>query len=194
MSGRRAVFLDRDGTIIEDVGFLRDPAEVRLLAGAAKAIRRLNEQDIPAIVVTNQSGIARGILTVSDYQSAERRVDELLARDGARLDAHYFCPHLPEITGPCDCRKPGSLLYREAAERFDIDLRGSWWVGDRVRDVLPAEEFSGRGILVLTGAGASEASAARDGKFLQAKDLAAAVEMIMTGLTGNLRPHYFPPP
>lgn len=180
MSGRPAVFLDRDGTIIEDVGFLRDPAEVRLLAGADKAIRRLNERGIPAVVVTNQSGIARGVLTVDDYQSAERRVDELLAREGARLDAHYFCPHLPEITGPCECRKPGSLLYREAAQRLDIDLRESWWVGDRLRDVLPAEAFGARGILVLTGAGRSELSEARDGGFLQAMDLSDAVEIILT--------------
>ena len=186
MSGRPAVFLDRDGTIIEDVGFLRDPAEVRLLAGADKAIRRLNEHGIPAVVVTNQSGIARGFLTVDDYQSAERRVDELLAREGARLDAHYFCPHLPEITGPCECRKPGSLLYREAAQRLDIDLLESWWVGDRMRDVLPAEAFGARGILVLTGAGRSEANASGDARFTQVKDLAAAVDIILSSASPHL--------
>ena len=96
MSERRAVFLDRDGTLIEDVSYLRDPAQVRLLPGAAEAVGRLNRAGMLAIVVTNQSGIARGLLTLDDYTQAERRVEELLAGDGARLDAQYFCPHLPK--------------------------------------------------------------------------------------------------
>ncbi len=156
--GRRAVFLDRDGTIIEDVAYLRNTEQVRLLPGAANAIKRLNASGFLAIVVTNQSGIARGLLSRNDYQLTERRVDELLARDGAQLDAHYFCPHLPELTGPCDCRKPGALLYRQAAEQFHIELGRSWWVGDRMRDVLPADTLGGRGILVLSGAGEAEAT------------------------------------
>jgi len=143
-----AVFLDRDGTIIEDRHYLRDPAQVRLLPGAAQAIARLNAAGMLAIVVTNQSGIARGLLTEADYRATERRLDQLLADQGARLDGSYFCPHLPEITGPCECRKPGPLLYRTAAERFGIDLAASWWVGDQTRDVAPAARFGGRGILV----------------------------------------------
>ena len=131
-----------------------------------------------SIVVTNQSGIARGILTTEDYQASERRVDELLEREGARIDAHYFCPHLPELTGSCDCRKPGVLLYRQAAERFDVDLEASWWVGDRIRDVLPAESFGARGILVRTGAGDAESMGDDARRFLQVRDLAAAVDFI----------------
>jgi D-glycero-D-manno-heptose 1,7-bisphosphate phosphatase len=175
VSGRRAVFLDRDGTIIEDAGYLQDPAGVRLLPGAAAAIKQFNERGWIVVVVTNQSGIARGLLTLDEYRATERRLDELLALEGARLDAHYFCPHLPELSGPCDCRKPGSLLYRQAAERFGVDLSGSWWVGDRVRDVLPAKSLGGKGILVLTGAGKDEAEAASAQGFIQAKDLGAAV-------------------
>jgi D-glycero-D-manno-heptose 1,7-bisphosphate phosphatase len=174
VSGRRAVFLDRDGTIIEDAGYLRDPAGVRLLPGAAHAIRHLNEHGLIAVVATNQSGIARGLLTLDEYNATERRVDELLTLEGARLDAHYFCPHLPELNGPCDCRKPGSLLYRQAAERFGIDLSRSWWVGDRLRDVLPAEGFGGRGILV----GTTEPEGAESNRFLRARDLMGAVELI----------------
>jgi D-glycero-D-manno-heptose 1,7-bisphosphate phosphatase len=185
--GRSAVFLDRDGTIIEDVAYLRDREQVRLLPGAANAIKRLNASGFLAIVVTNQSGIARGLLSRNDYRLTERRLDELLAQDGARLDAHYFCPHLPELTGPCDCRKPGALLYRQAAEQFHIDLGRSWWVGDRMRDVLPADTLGGRGILVLTGAGQAEAADEKAGKFPQARDLAAAVELILS-------PDYLPPP
>jgi D-glycero-D-manno-heptose 1,7-bisphosphate phosphatase len=179
VSGRRAVFLDRDGTIIEDAGYLRDPAAVRLLAGAAGAIARLNQHGLIVVVVTNQSGIARGLLTLAEYRSTERRVDELLTLQGARLDAHYFCPHLPELSGPCDCRKPGSLLYRQAAQRFAIDLSESWWVGDRLRDVLPAQSFGARGILLLTRVGESEASDERAGGFERVSDLAAAVDVIL---------------
>jgi len=176
---RPAVFLDRDGTIIEDVAYLRDRDQVRLLPGAADAVRQLNANGFLAIVVTNQSGIARGLLSRNDYRLAEKRVDELLAKDGARLDAHYFCPHLPELTGPCDCRKPGSLLYRQAAEQFQIDLARSWWVGDRMRDVLPADTLGGRGILVLSGAGQTEAIDEKAGKFPKVTDLAGAVELIL---------------
>jgi D-glycero-D-manno-heptose 1,7-bisphosphate phosphatase len=176
VSGPRAVFLDRDGTIIEDAGYLRDPAGVRLLPGAPQAIRQLNEHGLIVVVATNQSGIARGLLTLDEYRATERRVDELLALQGARLDAHYFCPHVPELSGPCDCRKPGTLLYRQAAERFTVDLSRSWWVGDRLRDVLPAETFGGRGILV----GGTEAENAESGRFLRARDLAGAVELILS--------------
>jgi D-glycero-D-manno-heptose 1,7-bisphosphate phosphatase len=179
-AGRRsAVFLDRDGTIIEDVVYLRDPDDARLIPGAAQAIKRLNDRGILAIVVTNQSGMARGLVSRHQYQAAERRVDELLQAEGAKLDAHYFCPHLPELTGPCDCRKPGVLLYRQAAEQFNIDLRASWWVGDRLRDVLPAETLGGRGIVVLTGAGQDEAREEKAGAFAQTVDLAGAVDLIL---------------
>ena len=172
--GRRAVFLDRDGTIIEDVAYLREPGQVRLLPGAAAAIERLNSAGLLAIVATNQSGIARGLLTAEQYQTSARRVDELLAQHGARLDAHYFCPHLPEVTGPCECRKPGTLLYRQAAGQFGIDLSESWWVGDRLRDVQPAEAFGGRGVLI----GATEPAGAETTRFLRARDLIGAVQLI----------------
>lgn len=172
----RAVFLDRDGTIIEDVGYLRDPNDARLLPGAAQAIKRLNEHGFLVIVATNQSGIARGILSRNDYQQTQNRVDALLRIEGAHLDAHYFCPHLPELTGPCDCRKPGVLMYRQAAEQFDIDLRCSWWIGDRLRDVLPAETFGGHGVLVHSR---SEGLAEDATRFAHAADLHGAVDLIL---------------
>jgi D-glycero-D-manno-heptose 1,7-bisphosphate phosphatase len=188
---RPAVFLDRDGTIIEDVAYLRDPKAVRLLPGAAEAIKRLKEHGFLAIVVTNQSGIARGLLSRNDYHLIERRVDQLLESHGARLDGHYFCPHLPELTGPCDCRKPGVLLYSQASEQFGIDLGASWWVGDRLRDVLPAEAFGGRGVLVHTGMGKAEAADENASRFAAARDLTGAVDHI---LSSPHQPHYFPPP
>ncbi len=176
---RPGVFLDRDGTVIEDSGYLHDPAQVRLLPGAAAAIRRLGLGGLPAVMVTNQSGIARGLLSLNDYRTTEARLDQLLANEGAQVNGHYFCPHLPEITGPCDCRKPGTLLYRQAAERLNLDLGRSWWVGDRIRDLLPAKAFGARGILVLTGAGKSEAAELAEREFMQVADLPEAVELIL---------------
>jgi D-glycero-D-manno-heptose 1,7-bisphosphate phosphatase len=181
VSGRAAVFLDRDGTIIEDSGFIADPRKVRLLPGAAAAIRKLNERGFRVLVVTNQSGIARGLLSLDDYRATERRLDELLSTENAAVDGHYFCPHLPELSGPCECRKPGTLLYRQAAERFGVDLSRSWWVGDRLRDVTPAETFAGRGILV----GGTEPQGAEGDRFLRARDLMGAVELIDPGLSAG---------
>jgi D-glycero-D-manno-heptose 1,7-bisphosphate phosphatase len=182
-----AVFLDRDGTIIEDTGYLREPARVRLLPGAARAIRRLSTNGHRVLVVTNQSGIARGLLSLEEYLATERRLDELLAGEGARVDGHYFCPHLPELSGPCECRKPGTLLYRQAAERFGTDLHQSWWVGDRIRDVLPASALGGTGILVLTGAGHDEATTDAAGDFVQVADLSAAVDLILESRESRVR-------
>lgn len=176
---RGAVFLDRDGTIIEDTGYLKDPARIRLLPGAAQAVARINAHGLLAIVVTNQSGIARGLLSEDEYQSTARRLDELLAASGAHIDAHYHCPHLPELTGSCDCRKPGTLLYRQAAERFNIDLGQSWWVGDRARDVLPAAAFGSRGILVLGDSDDVEVTDTMAHRVIPVRDLPSAVEFIL---------------
>jgi D-glycero-D-manno-heptose 1,7-bisphosphate phosphatase len=189
VSGRSAVFLDRDGTIIEDAGYLRDPADVRLLPGAGAAVRELNQSGLVVVVVTNQSGIARGLLTLGDYRATERRVDELLKLEGAVVQGHYFCPHLPELNGPCECRKPGVLLYRQASERFGIDLSRSWWVGDRLRDVQPAQAFGGSGILLHSGGDDENARS-----FLQAPDLKHAAEVIVTQMAGPPLPDYLPPP
>jgi histidinol-phosphate phosphatase family protein len=145
---RPAIFLDRDGTIIRDADYVRDPDDVELLPGAARAIARFNALGLPVIVVTNQSGMARGLLTREDYDAVRRRLDELLAGEGARIDASYFCPHHPDYTGACDCRKPGTLLYRRAVAAHAIDLARSTFVGDRWRDVAPALELGGRGILI----------------------------------------------
>ena len=178
MSGRQAVFLDRDGTIIEDAGYLADPSAVRLLRGAAQAIARFNRAGIPVIVATNQSGIARGLLDEQAYAATAARLDVLLAAGGARLDGHYHCPHHPDFTGPCECRKPGVLLYQRAAADHGLHLARSWWIGDRLRDVLPAERFGGRGVLIGS-APANEPTDAAAGRFPVVRDLAAAADMIV---------------
>jgi D-glycero-D-manno-heptose 1,7-bisphosphate phosphatase len=154
MSARAAVFLDRDGTIIRDTNYVAHPDQVELLAGAAAAIRRLNESGVPVIVVTNQSGIARGLLSTSDYDAVQMRMEALLRGEGAHVDATYFCPHAPDPTGQpaCSCRKPGVLLYRQAAAAHSLDLAGSVFAGDKWRDVVPALVLGGRGVLVPSDA------------------------------------------
>ncbi|HET8713719.1 MAG TPA: HAD family hydrolase [Gemmatimonadales bacterium] len=174
-----AVFLDRDGTIVEDPGFLHEPGKVKLLPGVAEAIRLLNEHGFLVISVSNQSGIARGRYTVEDYAAVQRRLAELLESHGARLDGSYFCPHHPAVTGPCECRKPGPKLFREAQEALDIDLRRSWWVGDRLSDVQPALALGGRGILVATGEGNLHQGQARALGVMVVADLPAAVHEIL---------------
>ncbi len=153
--GRRAVFLDRDGTIVDDPGYLHKPEQVKLLTGAAEAIRRLNTAGYLVVVVTNQSGIARGLYTVADYRAVEKRLGELLAAKGggARIDASYFCPHHPQAPEPCACRKPRTKLFHDAQAALGIDFSRSWWVGDRLSDVQPARTLGGKGILVATGQG-----------------------------------------
>jgi len=177
--GSRAVFLDRDGTIIEDPGFLHEPDKVKLLPGAAEAIRRLNDAGYRVIIVTNQSGIARGRFTVADYEAVQQRLGALLAAHGARLDGAYFCPHHPQLTGPCDCRKPGLKLFRDAQAAFDIDLAQSWWVGDRLSDVQPARVLGGHGVLVTTGEGNLHQGQARALGVMVVADIGEAVQKIL---------------
>ena len=148
MTGRPAAFLDRDGTIIRDANYIRDPRDVELLAGAAEAIRRLNAHGVTVVVVTNQSGIGRGLFTMNDYQAVRARVEALLAESGARIDATYVCPHHPDATGPCQCRKPGTALFRKAIAELALDPASSVYVGDRWRDVAPALTLGGLPVLL----------------------------------------------
>jgi histidinol-phosphate phosphatase family protein len=146
---RPAAFLDRDGTIIDDAHYLADPELVRLRPGAAAAIAELNKVSIPVVVVTNQSGIARGLFTWRDYERVAARVESLLARHGARIDATYVCPHHPDFGDVCECRKPGTLLFRRAAADLALDLARSTYIGDRWRDVEPGIRLGGRPILIV---------------------------------------------
>ena len=177
----RAVFLDRDGTIVEDTGYLHEPAKVKLIPGAPEAIRRLNEAGFLVVVVSNQSGIARGLYTAAEYAAVQRRVNELLLTHEARIDAAYFCPHHPEFTGPCECRKPGPKLFREAEAALDIDFTESWWVGDRLSDVEPARRLGvpGGAILVQTGDGKLYEKQARSTDVMVVADVARAVDEIL---------------
>jgi D,D-heptose 1,7-bisphosphate phosphatase len=156
-SGRPAAFIDRDGTLIVERHYLADPAGVELLPGAVAGLRALREAGYALIVVTNQSGIARGLITAAEYEAVQRRLADLLSAAGVELDGVYHCPHHPEHTGPCECRKPGLGLYRRAAAEHGLAFAGSLFVGDREGDVVPALALGGSGYLVRTGYGAGEA-------------------------------------
>lgn len=151
MTLRAAAFLDRDGTLIEDAHYLADADRVRLRPGSADAVRALNDRGILVVVVTNQSGIARGLLTEAQYLETRHRLDRLLRAGNARIDATFHCPHHPDVGGPCECRKPGTLLFRQAAAQLGIALDASLYVGDRLRDVEPGLALGGVGRLVPSG-------------------------------------------
>ena len=122
-----------------------------MLPGAAAAIRALAAAGYPSIVATNQSGIARGVISVTQYHAVRHRLDELLAAEGAVLLDTFACPHAPEITGSCGCRKPGTTLFERAAVTYNLDLSKCLFVGDRARDISPARVFGARGALVRSG-------------------------------------------
>jgi D-glycero-D-manno-heptose 1,7-bisphosphate phosphatase len=171
---RPALFLDRDGTLVVDTDFVRTPGEVTLLPGAAAAVARANAAGWLTVVITNQSGIARGIFTEDDYQMVAREVERQFAESGARLDLQLHCPHLPAINGPCECRKPGLRLYRDAIARLAIDPMESWFIGDRLSDLAPSRALGGRALQVLTGTRMDDIAITEAG-FEQVADLPAAV-------------------
>ncbi|MBU0729909.1 MAG: HAD family hydrolase [Proteobacteria bacterium] len=155
---RPAVFLDRDGTINEQMGYLNHISRFRMLPHAAAAIRLLNEHDIPAVVVTNQSGLARGYFPESLLIAMHALMERELAEKGAHVDGIYVCPHHPEAKEAkfrldCDCRKPKTGLFTKAAEVLGIDLQRSYVVGDRWSDLKAGAAIGAKGVLVLTGYG-----------------------------------------
>jgi D-glycero-D-manno-heptose 1,7-bisphosphate phosphatase len=176
-----AVFLDRDGTISEEVGYLSDASLFRMFPFAAGAIRRLNDANLPVIVVTNQSGVGRGLFAESMVHTVHQEMTRQLIEVGAHLNAIYYCPHTSE--DECECRKPKPGLLQRAVREHAVDLRRSFVVGDRYGDVELAHGVGARGILVRTGYGDEDlrqngASWPKQPDFV-ADDLAAAVDWIL---------------
>jgi len=174
---RSAVFLDRDGTLTEDSGYLHDPAQVRLLPGVADGLRRLAAAGWPLVIVSNQSGIARGLFGPEAFAAVNRRVEELA---GVRFAGAYHCPHHPEFTGSCECRKPALKLFRDAARDLRLDLAGSWFVGNRAGDVEPAAPLGGRAVLVASTAPAADLALVRDRGVAVAADFPSAASLILS--------------
>ncbi len=152
-----AVFLDRDGTLLRLVPYLKDPERAQLYAGAVEALRSLQAAGARLVVVTNQAGIARGLMTRDDVARVNRRLMARLAVAGVWLDAVEVCPHHPDFTGPCRCRKPAPGLLTRAARRLRIDLGRSWLIGDSVSDLEAGEAAGTRTALVRTGYGRATA-------------------------------------
>jgi D-glycero-D-manno-heptose 1,7-bisphosphate phosphatase len=158
---RRAVFLDRDGVICTEEGYISDPRQLRLIPGAADAIRLFNQSGLAAVVITNQSGVARGFFTEETVAVLNRAMHERLEEQGARLDAVYYCPHHPEGAVEryrlvCDCRKPATGMLRQAADECNLEVMRSYLVGDKLSDIECAGRAGVKGIMVLTGYGAEE--------------------------------------
>jgi D-glycero-D-manno-heptose 1,7-bisphosphate phosphatase len=158
---RRAVFLDRDGTIIEEVGYLDRAERVEFYPWTIDAIRAFNRAGLAVVMISNQSGVARGFFTETVVDHVHTHMAAMLAEGGARIDAYYYCPHHPdgkvaEYARPCDCRKPGRGLVDRAVRELDIDPARSFVVGDRWLDVALARAIGASGVLVRTGYGMSE--------------------------------------
>ena len=190
---RKAVFIDRDGTISDEVGYVNHPSRLRILPGSAEAIRRLNENHWLAVVITNQSGVARGYFTEAVLAEKNEVMARELAAAGARIDGLYYCPHHPSAGDApyrqdCDCRKPKPGLIHRAAAELEIDLAQSWMIGDRYGDVALGHAAGVRSALVLTGYGRGEweyqSESWEHRPELVAEDLLEVVRKINEGVKG----------
>lgn len=188
MNGKHAaVFLDRDGTINEEVNYLSRMEQLRLYPQTAEAIRLINAAGMKAVVATNQSGIARGYFTEEFVRSVHDRINELLRDGGARIDGFYVCPHHPVYGNgiyklDCECRKPKPGLLLQAAAELDIDLARSYMVGDMLKDIEAGKNAGARGVLVRTGYGSNIVRT--DMPAYIAEDVLEAVQWIMRDRRG----------
>ena len=173
---RGAVFLDRDNTLVEDPGYLHDPALVRLLPGVRDGLQDLSRAGWPLVLVSNQSGIARGLFGPEAFAAVNQRLEEVA---GLRFAGAYFCPHHPAFTGPCECRKPGLVLFRRAAADLGLDLARSWYVGNRGGDALPASALGGHGVLLTPHARPEDVAAVTAAGLATAADFRQVVSAIL---------------
>jgi D-glycero-D-manno-heptose 1,7-bisphosphate phosphatase len=178
----KAVFIDRDGTISEEVGYMYDATLYKPFSYSGPAIRRINQSGMKAVLITNQSGVGRGYFEEAIVHRVHDILNAELARHGARLDAIYYCPHAPDAG--CECRKPQPGLLRRAEKELNIDLHASYVIGDKHVDVETAYAAGAKAILVMTGYGRGEFEAhktdAHQPHFI-AEDLTAAVDAILSG-------------
>ena len=155
---KRAVFLDRDGTILDELGYVTPESEIKLFPFSAEAITRLTAAGFPVVIITNQGGIALGLYDHAFVDATHAQLSKTLAQAGADVTAWYYCPHHPdgkvsEFTGACECRKPATGMLDAAARDLGLDLAGSWVVGDQWRDIELAHRAGARSVLVRTGYG-----------------------------------------
>ncbi|VAV83234.1 D-glycero-beta-D-manno-heptose-1,7-bisphosphate 7-phosphatase [hydrothermal vent metagenome] len=180
---RAVVYLDRDGTINHDPGYLSNPDDVVLLEGAAKAIKTLNDSGIKAIVISNQSAIGRGYFTERELFAVNARVSEIIKDGGGALDAIYYCPHRPDAG--CGCRKPRTGLIEQAAAEHHLEGLPAYFVGDKVSDMGAARGAGAKAVMVLTGYGSEELKKLDSQPDFVARDLTVAVSWIINDLDGE---------
>ena len=173
-----AVFLDRDGTVNVDYGFVSKPEDVKLLPGVCEAIRCLNQERIPVFIISNQSGVGRGLYGLEAVAAVNREVERQLAGEEAAVKAFYFCPHAPEAG--CDCRKPKLGMLKKAQREWGVDLAKSYVVGDKPSDAELGRNAGGKGIIVLTGQSRREEVASwAVPPYYVARNLLVAVEWLL---------------
>lgn len=173
---RPAVFLDRDGTLNVDFGYVSRPEDIRWLPGVAAALARLRWAGYLLIVVTNQSGIARGFYDVPTMQALHDWMNAALRTQGAHIDAFYHCPHHPDVTGVCTCRKPAPGMLLRAADDWFIDLEKSWMIGDKMSDVVAGRAAGCTPILLTTDIALPDEEPA----LLRAASLGEAADLILS--------------
>ncbi len=181
-SRRRAVFLDRDGTLNVEVNYLHRIADLVLIQGTAQAIQRLNTAGYVVVVVSNQAGIARGYYDEQALRTLQAHFADLLAEQGAHVDGWYWCPHHPDFSGACECRKPKPGMLLRAADQHGLDFAQSWMVGDTLSDIAAGQAVGCRTLLVRTGYGRkaeTELTAEMALPDAVVDDLVAAVERIL---------------
>lgn len=179
---KKAFFIDRDGVLNVEVDYLGDPEKMELLPRVPEAVKLLHKAGYLAVVITNQAGIAKGYYSLENMFQVHTRMQHELLKYGqdALLDAFYHCPHHPDFTGICQCRKPGTLMLEKAAAAFDIDLKSSFMTGDRMSDLYAGRNAGCKeSCLVYTGYGRKNADAARQEGFPAADNFYEAVKMLL---------------
>ncbi len=179
----KVIFLDRDGTLNEEVNYLHRIEDLVLFAGVPEALRRFRDHGFRLVVVTNQAGIARGYYREADVDVLHRHMNEILTPLGAGIDAFYFCPHHPQhgigvYRKVCHCRKPDTGMFEKAEERFAVDRSRSWMIGDKLLDLQAGRNYGVRTALVGTGYGAGEREQAEGWYDIYADTLAEAARLI----------------
>jgi D-glycero-D-manno-heptose 1,7-bisphosphate phosphatase len=183
----KAVFLDRDGTIIEDVGYLNTPAAIKFLPGSLEAIKKLKEAGYKVVVITNQAGVARGLVTEDLLQTIDKVMHRLILNSGTHLDGIYYCPHHPEhghypYKQACECRKPHPGLIKRAQRDLKIDLAESFMVGDKTSDIKAGKTAGVKTVYVESGPHLEDrAQLSQNPPDHVAKNLHTAVEWILNG-------------
>jgi len=181
----KAVFLDRDGTIVEDIGYLNSPEQIKFIPGSIEAIKMLNEAGYKVIVITNQAGVARGLVTEDMLQTIDKVMHKNILNGGGHLDALYYCPHHPEhgvypYRQVCECRKPHTGLIKRAMRDQNLDLSKSFMIGDKASDVEAGKRAGTKTVLVLSGRGKESKKDLKEKPDHIANDLLDAVKWVLS--------------